>query len=94
MCSMGTLLAFAMVCVAVMMLRYKKPELDRPYKTPAIYLVGSLGVGFNIFLMCFVRPETWIAFLIWGTLGIIVYFLYSKRNSNLEKNKDKEVDFL
>jgi APA family basic amino acid/polyamine antiporter len=85
MCSMGTLLAFAMVCVAVMILRKKKPELERPYRAPAVYVVGSLGVGFNIFLMCFVRPETWVAFLVWGTLGIIVYFLYSKRNSNLEK---------
>lgn len=83
MCSMGTLLAFAMVCIAVMMLRYKRPDLERPYKTPALYLVGSLGVGFNIFLMCFVRPETWVAFLIWGALGISVYFLYSRRNSNL-----------
>ena len=82
---MGTLLAFAMVCVAVMILRYKKPELERPYRTPAVYLVGSLGVAFNIFLMCFVRKETWIAFLIWGAIGIAVYFLYSKRNSNLEK---------
>lgn len=85
MCSMGTLLAFAMVCVAVMILRYKKPELERPYRTPAVYVVGCLGVGFNIFLMCFVRKETWIAFLIWGTIGILLYFLYSKRNSNLEK---------
>lgn len=83
MCSMGTLLAFAMVCVAVMMLRYKKPELERPYRTPAIYVVGTLGVSFNIFLMCFVRPETWIAFLIWGALGIAVYFIYSRRHSNL-----------
>ena len=85
MCSMGTLLAFAMVCVAVMILRYKKPELERPYRTPAVYLVGVLGVAFNLFLMCYVRAETWIAFLIWGSIGIIVYFLYSKRNSNLEK---------
>jgi APA family basic amino acid/polyamine antiporter len=87
MCSMGTLLAFAMVCVAVMILRYKKPELERPYKTPAVYVVGTLGVAFNIFLMCFVRKDTWIAFIIWGTLGILVYFLYSKRNSNLEKKE-------
>ena len=87
MCSMGTLLAFAMVCVAVMILRYKKPELERPYRTPAVYLVGCLGVGFNIFLMCFVRKETWVAFLIWGVIGIAVYFLYSKRNSNLEKKE-------
>ncbi len=85
MCSMGTLLAFAMVCVAVMILRYKKPELERPYRTPAVYVVGCLGVGFNIFLMCFVRPETWMAFMVWGAIGIAVYFLYSKRNSNLEK---------
>ena len=85
MCSMGTLLAFAMVCVAVMILRFKKPELERPYRTPAVYLVGTLGVSFNIFLMCYVRKETWIAFLIWGAIGIAVYFLYSKRNSNLEK---------
>lgn len=85
MCSMGTLLAFSMVCVAVMLLRYKKPELERPYKTPAIYLVGTLGVAFNLFLMYFVRKETWIAFLIWGTVGILVYFLYSRRHSNLEK---------
>jgi APA family basic amino acid/polyamine antiporter len=85
MCSMGTLLAFAMVCVAVMILRYKKPELERPYRAPAVYLVGCLGVGFNIFLMYYVRKETWIAFLIWGVIGIAVYFIYSKRNSNLEK---------
>jgi len=87
MCSMGTLLAFAMVCVAVMILRYKKPELERPYRTPAVYVVGTLGVAFNIFLMCFVRKDTWIAFIIWGTLGILVYFLYSKRHSNLEKKE-------
>jgi APA family basic amino acid/polyamine antiporter len=94
MCSMGTLLAFAMVCVAVMMLRYKKPELDRPFRTPAVYVVGTLGVSFNIFLMCFVRLHTWIAFIIWGTIGILVYFLYSKRRSNLETNNIKEEEFL
>ncbi|MCC6182401.1 MAG: amino acid permease [Bacteroidia bacterium] len=85
MCSMGTLLAFAMVCVAVMILRFKKPELERPYKTPAVYLIGTLGVLFNLFLMTQVRAATWVFFLIWGSLGIIVYFVYSKRNSNLQK---------
>lgn len=85
MCSMGTLLAFAMVCVAVMILRYKKPELERPYRAPAVYVVGCLGVGFNLFLMYFVRPDTWVAFMIWGVIGFIVYFLYSKRHSNLEQ---------
>ena len=83
MCSMGTLLAFAMVCMAVLMLRVKQPELDRPYKTPFIYFVAPMGVAFNLFLMSYVRENTWYAFLIWGTLGVIVYFLYSRKNSNL-----------
>ncbi|MBK9284592.1 MAG: amino acid permease [Sphingobacteriaceae bacterium] len=85
MCSMGTLLAFAMVCVAVMILRVKKPDIERPYKTPAVFLVGTLGVLFNIFLMTQVRPATWVFFLVWGTVGIIVYFIYSKNHSNLNK---------
>lgn len=85
MCSMGTLLAFAMVCVAVMILRYTKPDIERPYKTPAVYVVGFLGVAFNIFLMYFVRKQTWLFFTGWGIIGILVYFLYSKRNSNLNK---------
>lgn len=92
MCSMGTLLAFAMVCVAVMVLRYKKPELERPYRTPAVYIVGTLGVCFNLFLMTQVRHETWFTFLIWATLGVLVYFLYSKRNSKLEKPAQEAAD--
>jgi len=90
MCSMGTLLAFAMVCIAVMILRYKKPELDRPYKTPAVYIVGTLGVAFNIGLMTFVREETWRTFIIWGALGILVYFLYGKRNAKLNNPEEFE----
>lgn len=90
MCSMGTLLAFGMVCVAVMILRRKKPELERPYRTPAVYLVGTLGVGFNVFLMLFVRPQTWIAFVCWGALGILVYFLYSKNHSKLNNPNNNQ----
>ncbi len=85
MCSMGTLLAFAMVCLAVMILRYTKPGLERPYRTPAVYVVGTLGVLFNLFLMSFVRPETWTTFLVWGAIGIAVYFLYSRNRSNLRE---------
>jgi APA family basic amino acid/polyamine antiporter len=83
MCSMGTLLAFAMVCVAVLVLRIKEPDLDRPYRTPAVYFVAPAGFLFNIFLMTNVQENTWYAFLIWGTIGVLVYFLYSRRHSNL-----------
>jgi APA family basic amino acid/polyamine antiporter len=83
MCSMGTLLAFAMVCIAVLILRIKQPQLDRPYKTPFIYIVAPLGAAFNVFLMSYVRENTWYAFLIWGALGILVYFIYSRRHSHL-----------
>jgi len=85
MCSMGTLLAFAMVSAAVLILRIKEPQLERPYKTPAIYFVAPMGVLFNLFLMTQVRINTWYAFLIWGSIGLAVYFLYSQRNSNLSK---------
>jgi APA family basic amino acid/polyamine antiporter len=85
MCSMGTLLAFSMVCLAVLILRKREPNLERPYKTPMVNIIAPLGVLFNIFLMTQVRIHTWYAFIIWGTLGVAVYFLYSKRNSNLEK---------
>lgn len=83
MCSMGTLLAFAMIALAVLVLRYKQPHLERPFRVPLLPLVSTLGVGFNIFLMFFVRKDTWIAFLIWTSIGILVYFLYSKKNSKL-----------
>lgn len=87
MCSMGTLLAFAMISGAVWLLRVREPNLERPYKTPALPVVAFLGMGFNLFLMTQVRPMTWVAFLVWGTLGIIVYFAYSRQHSNLH-NKE------
>lgn len=83
MCSMGTLLAFAMIALAVLILRIKQPDLERPFKVPFLPVISTLGVGFNIFLMMYVRKETWIAFLIWSSIGILVYFLYSRKNSKL-----------
>ena len=82
MCSMGTLLAFAMISIAVLIMRIKQPDLERPFKTPAVWFVAIAGAGFNFGLMYFVRPDTWVAFIIWSTLGLIVYFLYSRKHSN------------
>jgi basic amino acid/polyamine antiporter, APA family len=85
MCSMGTLLAFAMISGAVLLLRYQQPNIERPYKAPAILFVAPMGVLFNVFLMTQTRPDTQKAFLIWSALGIIIYFLYSRGRSNLNK---------
>ena len=90
MCSMGTLLAFSMISLAVVVLRVKQPSLERPFKTPALFVVGPLGALFNVSLMYFVRPETWIAFVCWTTVGVIVYFLYSRHKSNLNDHAFEE----
>lgn len=83
MCSMGTLLAFAMISIAVLIMRIKQPDLERPFRTPAVWFVAIAGATFNFGLMYFVRPDTWVAFIVWSTLGLIVYFLYSRKHSHL-----------
>lgn len=88
MCSMGTLLAFTMVCVAVWILRVKEPNLERPYKTPYLPVVATLGVLANLALMFMVRIGTWKTFIFWGILGILVYFLYSRKNSHLHPGNE------
>lgn len=85
MCSMGTLLAFSMISVAVLILRIKQPDLPRPFKTPFLPVVSVLGTLFNVGLMFFVKPETWVAFLCWTALGVLVYFLYSRKNSKVNE---------
>lgn len=88
MCSMGTLLAFAMISGAVLLLRFQQPNIERPYKAPLIYLVAPMGVLFNVFLMTRVRHDTWRAFLIWSAIGIAVYFLYSRSRSKLHNKAE------
>ena len=85
MCSMGTLLAFGMISGAVLLLRFQRPDLERPYKAPYIYLVAPAGVLFNLWLMTRVRHDTWAAFLTWSLIGIGVYFLYSRKKSLLNE---------
>ena len=84
-CSSGTLLAFAMICGAVWLLRVREPNLERPYKAPALPVIATLGIVANLYLMWNLRTDTKISFVIWCTLGVIVYFAYSRRNSNLNK---------
>lgn len=87
MTSIGTLFAFAMICGAVLILRRKEPGLHRPYKVKNIQLVAPLGIAFNLLLMCSLDSATWIRFIVWSFIGLLLYFMYSARHSHLNNHK-------
>ncbi|MGW3994509.1 amino acid permease [Amycolatopsis sp. NPDC004772] len=84
--NIGILLAFVVVCVAVIVLRYKQPDLPRTFKTPGMPVVPAIGVVFSIWLITFLQPATWLRFAVWFVIGLIIYFLYSKRHSVLNRS--------
>jgi len=85
--SIGTLLAFIIVCVGVLVLRYTKPNLNRPFKTPFIWVVALGGVGSCLFQMVFLSKETWERLIYWMAIGLVIYFVYGMRNSFLNKKE-------
>jgi basic amino acid/polyamine antiporter, APA family len=82
--SIGTLFAFVVVCIAVVIMRKKEPGLPRPFKTPLVPLVPILGVLVNVGLMAALGASTWAAFLIWMALGLGIYFAYSRHTSRVQ----------
>jgi len=85
--SIGTLLAFVIVCAGVIVLRKQKPDLARPFKTPLVPLVPILGGGICLLQMYSLPLDTWLRLVIWMALGFIIYFTYSVRNSKLRQPK-------
>jgi basic amino acid/polyamine antiporter, APA family len=83
--NIGTLFAFTMVCIAVLIMRYKQPEVNRPFKVPFLPVIASLGVIFNVAMMVSLEWDNWIRLFVWLGLGLIVYFVYSQRHSVLGK---------
>lgn len=81
--SIGTLLAFAMVCVGVVVLRRVAPQARRPFRTPWVPLVPALGVVSCVLLMMSLPLGTWVRLIVWVVLGLIVYALYGRRHSRL-----------
>jgi APA family basic amino acid/polyamine antiporter len=82
--SIGTLFAFVVVCIGIIVMRKSQPALPRPFRTPFVPLLPILGVIVNLGLMAGLGPITWAAFLIWMSLGLIVYFAYSRNTSALQ----------
>jgi basic amino acid/polyamine antiporter, APA family len=85
MTSFGTLFAFAMVCLAVLILRQREPNRERPFKTPALMLIAPLGIITNVALMSLLDSKAQQFALVWMAIGLVVYFIYSRNKSNLNK---------
>lgn len=83
--SIGTLLVFAIVCTSVMILRKTRPDLPRPFKTPFVPVVPILGIITCALMMLSLDLATWIRLVIWIFIGLVIYFLYSRKNSHLAK---------
>lgn len=81
--SIGTLLAFAIVCAGTLVLRFTDPDIPRPFRTPAVWLVSPLGVFFCFWLMCGLPPDTWARLFVWMAIGLVIYFTYGRRRSAL-----------
>jgi len=85
--SLGTLLAFAIVCIGIIVLRYKKPDIERPFRTPFVPLVPILGAGICLVQMYSLPVDTWLRLIIWMAIGFIIYFTYGIHHSHLRNGK-------
>jgi APA family basic amino acid/polyamine antiporter len=81
----GTLFAFMIVCVGVLILRHTQPELDRPFKVPAVYLVAPLGVISCVLLVIGLSHVAQVRFVVWLGVGLIVYFVYGYHHSRVRR---------
>ncbi len=82
--SIGTLLAFAIVCAGVFVLRFTDPAIPRPFRTPLFWLVSPLGVFFCFWLMRSLPLDTWARLIVWMAIGLVIYFAYGRRHSKLQ----------
>ncbi len=89
MVSIGTLFAFSLVCIGVMILRKTDPDRERPFRTPLVPLVPILGIVVCVYLMYSLPLEAWIRLAIWMALGVAIYFFYGKKNSVLRKKQEQ-----
>ncbi len=84
MVNIGTLLAFVIVCIAVIMLRRSDPNQPRPFRTPWVPLVPMLGILFNSYMMYKLGWINWARLIIWLVIGLVVYFTYGQKNSKVQ----------
>ncbi|HVA56477.1 MAG: amino acid permease [Gemmatimonadaceae bacterium] len=90
--SIGTLMAFVIVSIGVVVLRVREPDLPRAFKTPMVWAVGPLGALSAAYLMYRLPWETWVRLIVWFVLGMIIYWTYSLWHSNLAKASPEASD--
>ena len=88
--SIGTLFAFVIVCAGVLVMRKTRPDLPRPFRTPAVPLVPILGILSCLYLMFSLPGDTWIRLILWMAIGLGIYFGYGKKHSRLGRETSKE----
>lgn len=81
--SIGALLAFTMVCLGVLVLRRKRPDYPRPFRTPGLPLVPVLGAALAVLQMAALPAGTWVRLVVWMAVGLIVYGAYGRHRSHL-----------
>ncbi|MDQ1149287.1 amino acid permease [Sphingobacterium zeae] len=85
MVSIGTLFAFTLVCVGILVLRKTDPNLERPFKTPLVPFVPVMGILVCILMMASLPIESWERLAIWLAIGLLIYFVYGKKHSVIRK---------
>ena len=83
--SIGTLFAFVIVCGGVLVLRYTRPDIPRPFKTPLVPFVPVMGILSCFYLMSGLPKDTWFRLLVWMGIGLVIYFTYGIRKSKLRR---------
>jgi APA family basic amino acid/polyamine antiporter len=87
MTSIGTLFAFILVCIGVLIMRKKMPEAPRAFRTPLVPFVPIAGVAVCLFMMVFLPLDTWIRLIVWMMIGFDLYLFYGMKNSVLNNGK-------
>ncbi|NVJ28513.1 amino acid permease, partial [Myxococcus sp. AM011] len=85
--SIGTLFAFVVVCAGILVLRYTRPDLPRPFRTPFVPVVPILGILVCTALMLGLGTETWIRLILWLALGLVIYFGYGRKHSRVGREE-------
>jgi len=83
--SIGTLFAFVIVCISIIVLRKQKPDIHRPFKTPWVPWVPILGALFCLLQMSSLPLPTWERLFVWMAIGIVIYLTYGIKKSKLRK---------